>query len=60
MIIKAEVQHRPGRHNVGRAEGSIPFSKEKQEKAGFQAARMRVLKPKPTVTHFLHQGHTSK
>jgi hypothetical protein len=25
----------------------------------FQAARMRVLKPTPTVTHLLLQGHTS-
>jgi hypothetical protein len=28
-------------------------------KADFLAARMRVLKPMPTVTHFLQQGHTS-
>jgi hypothetical protein len=28
-------------------------SEGKQEKAGFQAARMRVLKLTPTVTHFL-------
>jgi hypothetical protein len=25
---------------------------------GFQAARMRVLKPIPTVTHLLQQDHT--
>jgi hypothetical protein len=28
----------------------------KQEKTGFQAARMRVLKPRPTMTHFLHEA----
>jgi hypothetical protein len=27
--------------------------------AGFQATRMRVLKPTATVTHLLQQGHTS-
>jgi hypothetical protein len=26
-------------------------------KTGFQAARMRVLKPRLRVTHFLQQGH---
>ena len=31
-----------------------------QEKTGFQVARMRVLKPIPTVIHFLQQCHTSK
>jgi hypothetical protein len=25
----------------------------------FQAARIRILKPTPTVTHLLQQGHTS-
>jgi hypothetical protein len=25
---------------------------------GFQEARRRVLKPMPTMTHFLQQGHT--
>jgi hypothetical protein len=33
-------------------------SKGKQEETGFQAARMRLLKPTPTVTYFLQQGHT--
>jgi hypothetical protein len=28
------------------------------EKIKFQAARMRLLKSTPTVTHFLQQGHT--
>ena len=32
---------------------------KKQEKTTvFQAARRRVSKPTPTVTHFLQQGHT--
>ena len=28
-----------------------------EEKTGFQAARIRVLKPMPTVAHLLQQGH---
>jgi hypothetical protein len=39
--------------DVGRAERSTSCSKGKWEKTGFQAARMRVLKPTPTVTYFL-------
>jgi hypothetical protein len=34
--------------------------KATREKTGFQGAKMRVLKPTPTVTHLLQQGHTSK
>jgi hypothetical protein len=30
----------------------------KAAKTGFQAIRTRVLKPTPTVTHFLQLGHT--
>ena len=32
---------------------------EDKQKTGFQAARMKVSKPTPTVIHFLQQGHTS-
>jgi hypothetical protein len=35
------------------------FSKGKQEKTGFQAARKRVSKPTLIVTCFLQKGHTS-
>jgi hypothetical protein len=41
------------RHGVGGAESSTSCSKGKQEKTGFQAARTKVLKLIPTVTHFL-------
>jgi hypothetical protein len=30
-----------------------------EQNTGFQAVRVRVLKPTPTVTHLLQQGHTS-
>ena len=33
--------------------------KANRRKTGFQAARMKVLKPMLTVTHFLQQDHTS-
>jgi hypothetical protein len=33
--------------------------KAARKKTIFQAARRRVSKPTPTVTHFLQQGHTS-
>jgi hypothetical protein len=42
----------PDRH------GATSYSKGKQEKTGPQTARIRVLKPTPTVTHLLQQGHT--
>jgi hypothetical protein len=32
--------------------------KAANQNTGFQAARMKVLKPTPTVTHLLQQGHT--
>jgi hypothetical protein len=50
-----------GRHDTGGgAESSTSWSEGKQEQTFFQAARRRVSKPTPTVTHFLQQGHTSK
>jgi len=58
IIIKAGAWQCPGRHGIGGAESSISCSKGKQKKTGFQAARKRVLKPTPTVTHLLQQGHT--
>jgi len=59
IIIKVGTWQHPGRHGAGGAESSASSSEGRQEKTGFQAARMRVLKPVPTVTHFLQQGHTS-
>jgi hypothetical protein len=32
--------------------------KAARRRLGFQAARMGILKPMPTVTHLLQQGHT--
>jgi hypothetical protein len=58
IINKARAWQHPGRHGAGGAESSTSLSKDKQ-KTDFQAARTRVLKPMPTVTHFLQQGHTS-
>jgi hypothetical protein len=52
IIIKEGPWHHPGR-----PESSISCSKGRQEETHFQAARMSVLKPMPTVTHFLQQGH---
>jgi|UPI00001E498D hypothetical protein len=39
------------------AESSTSCSEGKQ-KTGFKVARIRVLKPMSTMTHFLQQGHT--
>jgi hypothetical protein len=50
----------PDRHGSRGTESSTSCSKGKQEKTGFQAARMRVLNPMPIVTYFFQQGHTSK
>jgi hypothetical protein len=60
IIIKAETWQHPSRHGAGIAESSTSSSKGCLEKTDFQAARMRVLKPTPTMTHLLQQGHTSK
>jgi hypothetical protein len=51
-------QQHPGRHGAGGAESSTSYSKGQQEKTGSQAARKRVSKPTPTVTHFAQQDHT--
>jgi hypothetical protein len=59
IIIKGGVWQHPGRHDGGGAESSTSSSKGKHEKTCFQVARTRVLKPTPTVTHLLQQGHTS-
>jgi hypothetical protein len=59
IIIEAGALQHPGRHGAAGAKSSAPSSKGKQEKTGFQAARKRVLKPTPTVTHLL-PGYTSK
>jgi hypothetical protein len=59
IIIKVGAWQCPGRHGIGGAESSTSCSKDNQ-KTDFQAARKRVFNPPPpTVTHFLHQGHTS-
>jgi hypothetical protein len=50
-IIKAGTWQHPGRHGAGGTESSTSSSEGCKEKTGFQAARMRVLKPTPTVTH---------
>jgi hypothetical protein len=49
-------QH-PSRYGAGVVELLTSCSKDKQEKTGFQAARVRVLKPMPSVTHLLQQGY---
>jgi hypothetical protein len=54
---------RPGRHGTreeAKTKSSTFCSQGKQEKTNiFQAAKKRISKPTPTVTHFLQQGHTS-
>jgi hypothetical protein len=47
IIIMAEEYH-----DIGRAESSTSCSEGKQEKTGFQGARVRVLKPISTMTYF--------
>ena len=59
-VIKVGAWQHPGRHGAGGAESSTSSSEGCWQKTGFQAARMRVLKPTPIVTHLLQQGHTSK
>ena len=41
-----------GRHGIGIFENSTSCSKVKQEKTSIQAARRRVYKPTPTLSHF--------
>jgi hypothetical protein len=50
---KAGAWQCPGRQDVEGAESPTFYSKSKQGKTGFQAAMMGVIKPMPTVTHFL-------
>jgi hypothetical protein len=49
IVIKVGTWQHPGRHGAGGAESSTSSSKSCYQNTGFQAARMRVLKP---------QGHT--
>ena len=58
IIIKVGTWLHLGSHGAGGAESSTSSSEGHYETTGFQAARMRVLKPTPTVTHLLQQGHT--
>jgi hypothetical protein len=51
IIIKAGTWQYQVR--TGGAESSTSSYKGRQEKTGFQAARIRVLRAKPTVTHLL-------
>ena len=60
IIFMAGTWQHPGRHAAGGAESSTSCSEGCQEKTGFQAARMRVSKPTPTVTHLLQQGYISQ
>jgi hypothetical protein len=60
IVIKVGAWQHPGRHGAGRAESSTSSSSEgSQRLTGHpQAARKKVSKPTPTVTHFLQQDHT--
>ena len=60
LIIKEGTWQHPGKHGVGEAESSTSLSKDQEEKTGFKAARMKVLKYPTTVAYFLQEGHTSK
>ena len=58
IITKAGAWQHPVGMDVEGAESSTSCSEGKQEKIGFPGTRMRVLKPMPTVAHFLQQGYT--
>jgi hypothetical protein len=58
IIIQEGTWQHPGRHGAGGAESSTSSSEGCYKTTGFQAARIRVLKPIPTVTHLLQQGYT--
>jgi len=61
IIIKVRTWQHPGRHGTGEAESSTSSSEGCYQNTDFQAARMREgLKPTPTMTHLLQQGHTFK
>ena len=51
-------QH-PGRHGEGGAESSTSSYEGCKQNTGFQAARMRVLKPIPTVPRLLQKATPS-
>jgi hypothetical protein len=59
IIIKVGAWQHAGRHGARGAETSISSSEGKYEMTGFQAARTSLLKPTPTITYLLQQGHTS-
>ena len=48
-----------GRHGAGGADSSISSTESCLQNTGYWAARMRILKPTPTVTPLLQQGDTS-
>jgi hypothetical protein len=58
IIIKAKTWQHRGRHGTGGAESSTFSSESCYQNTGFQVARMKVLKPTPTMTHFLQHHHT--
>ena len=60
IIIKVGAWQHPSRSNTGGSESSPSSSEGCQQNTRFQAARMRVLKPTPTVTCLLQEGHTSQ
>lgn len=49
--------HHPGRHGAGEVEFYIFTQRKPEQTEHPQAARSKVFKPTPTVTHFLKQGH---
>jgi hypothetical protein len=59
IIINVAKCQCPGRDGAGEAKSSTSSSKGFEQNSGFQEARVWVLKPTPTVTHQLQQGHTS-
>ena len=54
--IKVGSCQHPGMYGAGQADSSTSCTNVKQDRNCSQVARMRVLKPKPTVTHLLYQG----
>jgi hypothetical protein len=57
IIIKVKAWKHSGSHSTGSAERSTSSFEGVSENIGFQAARMRVLKPILTKIPFLQQGH---
>jgi hypothetical protein len=58
ILIKAGTWQHLGRHGAERAESSTSLSEPCWQDTSFQEARVRVLKPTPTVIYLLQQGHT--